>query len=141
MPSKVKQFLAEMRTWVGTPWKHQGRFKGRRGGVDCVGVVAEARKVVGFAPHWRDVKNYGRTPDPQRIRDELGTHLDRVEDLRPGAVLLMSFGKDPQHLAVYTERGTIIHAYAQKRRVVEQRLDSELRTLVRDIYYWREAVD
>ncbi len=50
-----------------------------------------------------------------------------MEDIRPGDLLLMRFEQEPQHLAIvgdYEFGGlSIIHAYAQARKVVETRLD------------------
>ena len=61
----------QARTWLGTPFKHQGRVKGV--GVDCLGLLigvaqeldlrdAQGRKLAAF-----DALDYGHVPDEKRL--------------------------------------------------------------------------
>jgi hypothetical protein len=69
---------------------------------------------------------YGRIPVTERLLDGCGRYLDSVPKAKIalGDILLMSFSKmeRPQHFAVVSRlepRLYIIHAFAQRRQVVE----------------------
>ena len=118
--------VAEARTWIGTPWKHQARVKGI--GVDCIGLVGGVASALGIreAFEWRDdrsLRGYGRTPVPETLLDACERFMDRVAviDRRIGDVLVIGFSAGPQHFAIVSRRSPdcIIHAYAQRRAVVE----------------------
>lgn len=102
------------RSFVGTPFHHAGRLPSV--GLDCIGVVVCAARAAGF--EIVDVLAY-----PLRANGMLRAIIDdkfvKVTDMQPGDVLLMSFDGEPHHLAVYAG-ATIIHAYAQARKCVEQ---------------------
>ncbi len=125
-----KKIIKEARTWVGTPYKHQGRIKGL--GVDCVGLaigVAESLGVqVGHIP------GYGRIPSGNRLRAGLDLHCSRVDQLAPGCIILMRFKKEPQHLAIYTDQDTIIHAYQSVGKCVEHSFSDKWKRRV--VSYW-----
>lgn len=40
--------VAEAKTWIGTPFFHAARIKGRRGGVDCGQIIAACYENVGL---------------------------------------------------------------------------------------------
>lgn len=120
--------VAEARTWIGTPWRHQGRLKGV--GTDCLGLVGGIAVNVGLFPsdQWRTdpaFGGYGRIPLTERMLAGCARYLDNVpkNSVRLGDILLMSFAKErPQHFAIVSRlepRLYIIHAYAQRRKVVE----------------------
>ncbi len=118
--------VAEARTWIGTPWRHQARVKGV--GVDCIGFVGGVGVALGLAEalEWRadrSLRGYGRTPVPETLLDACNRFLDRVPLLerRLGDVLVMGFTAGPQHFAIVSRQSPdcIIHAYAQRRAVVE----------------------
>lgn len=44
------RLVAEAKTWLGTPFAHQGRVKGRRGGVDCGQIIACSLENAGLIP-------------------------------------------------------------------------------------------
>ncbi len=117
--------VAEARGWLGTRFHHQGRVNGV--GVDCAGLVVGVAAALGLPV--RDRSDYSRQPDGQMLELTCDEQLERipVEQIQPGDVLLMRFALEPQHLAIvgdYEFGGlSIIHAYAQMRRVVESRLD------------------
>ena len=119
-----EQFLAEARSWIGTPWLHQGR---NRYGVDCIGLVLVTAWALGLTDY--DVKGYGRVPDADFLRAECERLMVRVNEPQPGDVYLMRFKREPQHLAIATGRG-LLHAYAGAGRVVETSLPQQ----------WRERI-
>ena len=130
--------VTEARTWLGTPFHHQGRVKGV--GVDCAGLVICTAKELGLVAQDYDFKGYSRTPDGGSLIAECDRLLTRIgqEDMRPGCVAVFHFAHDPQHLGIvadYLHGGlSLIHALASadgKGSVVEQRLSIDiLRRLV-----------
>jgi NlpC/P60 family putative phage cell wall peptidase len=126
MPTKT-EIVAEAKTWIGTPFKHQGRVKGL--GVDCVGLIigiAHAFTLTDF-----DYTAYSRTPDGITMQRLLNQHLQAIpiHTAMAGDILLMRFDAQPQHVGILSEYG-IIHAYAQVRRCIEHRLDAVWRARV-----------
>ena len=120
------QLVTEARTWVGTPFRHQGRVKGV--GCDCAGLI------VGLAKHFQlstfDVLGYNRHPTGRVLVDICDAEMERIaiDEMAPGDVALLRFERDPQHLALignYLHGGlSLIHSYVQGGGVVEHRLDS-----------------
>lgn len=117
------------RTWVGTPYHHQGRLKGI--GVDCIGLPRGVACELGLLPHAFDVNGYGRVPDGRTILRQADEHMTRVPidaALLPGMVILVAVAGDPQHFGIlgdYRHGGlSIIHANSQANppRVIETRL-------------------
>lgn len=95
------------RTWVGAPWVHQGRAPA---GCDCIGlgagVLAEAGIDVDYA---RDYKHRPRNDELLRRMREFGI-FDEVREPAPGDILVFTIKGEPQHIAILTERETIVHA-------------------------------
>lgn len=121
--------VTEARTWIGTPFHHQGRKKGV--GVDCGGLVGAVAMDVGLLPSnfWRcafaPFAGYARTPANEALRGICERFMDSTTDPQPGDILLMRFASEPQHLAIvapYLHGGlSIIHAYSRADRVIEHR--------------------
>ena len=112
--------VAAARSWLGTPFHHQGRVKGV--GVDCAGLILGVAAELGIV--LGDLKGYGRQPDGEELllTCRRQGHEIAPRAALPGDVYLIALQGRPQHLAFATDRG-IIHALAQQRRVVEHRLD------------------
>ncbi len=118
--------VALARSYIDTPYHHQGRVKGQ--GVDCVGLlVCIAREVGLVGPNW-DVTGYSRIPDGVLLMRHLSANLNQVpyEAMRPGDFICVAFQKHPQHVGVvgdYRHGGlSIIHAHNPSGKVVETRL-------------------
>lgn len=126
--------IAEARTWVGTPFHHQGRLKGV--GVDCAGVIVGVAHALGLSDY--DRHDYGREPYCGMLRSTLDEHMHRVQgDPLPGDVLLMAFDREEQHLAILTDQNTIIHAYEHVGRCVEHRYADVWRARTRGVYRYK----
>lgn len=123
--------VEEAKTWMGTPFKHQGRIKGL--GVDCVGLiigVAHTFQLTDF-----DYTHYTHQPDGFLMRQLLDQHLQSIsiQAAKAGDIVLMRFETQPQHVGILSHYG-IIHAYAQVRRCVEHRLDAVWRSRIVGAY-------
>ena len=143
-------FVAECRTYLGTPYRHQGRLKGV--GVDCAGVLEGAVLALGLASEdarramQRLRTNYDRSPDGTLER-LLSTYMDPISPMlrEPGDVALMAWGIIPQHVAIFTEPNRVIHAFnrvgglgkAPNGKVVEVSYSRSLQRITRTIYRFR----
>lgn len=127
------QIVSEARTWLGTPFHHQGRVKGC--GVDCAGVVAGVGRALGLTDF--DTVCYGRQPDPLLMGSILRKYLEPkpISQAQPGDVLWMAFDRDPQHVAIVTDIG-ILHATSAIGKVVEHSLDATWRVRARACFGW-----
>ena len=128
--------VAQARSWLGTPFRHQGRLKGV--GVDCAGLIIGVGHNFGLSDF--DYRTYSHMPDGKTMRRICKENLDSVSDMRLGDVLLMKFKIHPQHLAIVGDGGTpfsIIHAYAEARKCVEHRLDQVWMARICGIYRFK----
>jgi len=116
------QVVAAARGWLGVPFQHQGRSAA---GVDCAGLVICLGRELGALPAGWDVNGYTRQPDGSMFRHCAERLLP--SDAKPGAVALMRFAEEPQHLGIlvpYRHGGlAIVHALQSAGRVIEHRLD------------------
>jgi NlpC/P60 family putative phage cell wall peptidase len=121
--SKIDQFIAEVRTWIDTPFMHAGRVKGI--GVDCVGILACSARTVGLMDY--DNVNYSpASVDSEFLISELQRFTDPVppEQRQPGDVLLFRVKGRPQHTGVLVTPSTFIHAYQSAGKVCESELNA-----------------
>lgn len=95
------RIAAEAETWIGTPFRWQGRAKLK--GCDCKGLVAGVARECG-RPEGDSLEaiagDYGPRVDDQRLVAGLARLFDRVTDIQPGDVLLLRVGGKPAHLAI-----------------------------------------
>jgi len=130
--------VAEAKTWVGTPFLHQGRIKGR--GVDCVGLVIGVAHELKLAEYVEVA--YGRMPDPVRMGSLLNQYLDKIprSKAQPGDILWMRFSRSPTHVAILSHSG-IIHSYSEIGKCIEHRLDSVWESRIVGCYKYKGIVD
>jgi cell wall-associated NlpC family hydrolase len=128
--------ISAARECLGTPFLHQGRLKGV--GLDCAGLGVIVAQSIG-AKH-RDLKAYGRDPYKGLLKETLDNQqgLKRVkrDSMLPGDLLLLRFGRQPQHLAIYTGT-TIIHAYETVGMVCEHSLDERWLARIIGVYRFK----
>lgn len=125
-----QQLIDEARTWLGTPYHHQGRVKGV--GVDCINFVlgvAEATDLIPDGFSMEPYSGYGRIPDPKKIIGGCERFMDRIDkkEARMGDVLVLRFVREPQHFAIVSNDNPrrMIHSYASVLKVTEQIIDAE----------------
>lgn len=112
--------ITEARTWIGTPFHHQGRVKGA--GVDCIGLVIGVAHALGLSDF--DSTNYGRIPNPLVMGRGLRDNMIKVDTIEPGCVLWFAFQSAPMHVGIVTDTG-LIHAYSLAGKVIETGLDPQ----------------
>jgi cell wall-associated NlpC family hydrolase len=117
MSVSASDFVSRVCTFVGVPFKHQGR---NRFGVDCIGLPVAALAELGALPDpFNSPTNYGRLPS-RLFHEELARWCTPAPRTEPGVLLLIQWPKvtRPSHCAVYTGE-TIVHAYHGSRGVIE----------------------
>ena len=141
MPTR-EDIVKEARSWIGTPFTHQGRARGV--GVDCAGVVEmvpKALKMPGYIG--AVIEPYMAQPDPRVMQARLKQYLDAISfnDVLPGDVLLFRLDLDGQHLGVVTtlEPLIMVHAFGRAKimRCVEQRVAGFWRTRLVGCFRYR----
>ncbi|MBL6429351.1 MAG: C40 family peptidase [Maritimibacter sp.] len=107
--------LAEARTWIGTPYRHQASCKGA--GTDCLGLIRGIWRAlyggepVAIPPYTPDWSEPSRDEVLMRTATALLTHVERPD---PGDVLLFRMRDKgvAKHLGVLATSETFIHAYS-----------------------------
>lgn len=128
--SDQQTIINEAREWINTPFHHQGRVK--QVGVDCIGLVQQVGKKLGYV--YYDRSDYAREPAKGELQQAMNNHLVKLKSLEPACILLMRFAREPQHVAFFTEKNTIIHAYESIGKCVEHRLDDKWKKRIVAIY-------
>jgi len=117
------------RTFLGTPFKHQGRYVH---GVDCAGLVILSAKMIG--QEIIDIEGYHRMPDDKALKLAMDSQLTRVyREPIENDIVLMAIGKNAQHIGIITPNG-IIHAYEGAGKVVEHNFDARWSKRLRGVY-------
>lgn len=129
-PEERAAIVAEARSWLGTPYRHQASLRGV--GCDCLGLVrgvwrafygAEPERLPAYAPDWAEAG--GR----EDLAEAARAHLPEIEPdaVLPGDVLLFRWarGCPAKHAGIVSARDgaarRFIHAY-EGNAVVETRL-------------------
>jgi NlpC/P60 family putative phage cell wall peptidase len=132
MTATRSAFVQEARTWLNTPYQHQGRLKGVA--CDCIGLVICTARALGLTEY--DITGYGKRPDGN-LRPVMETQLEFIPltTAQAGDVLLFAWNTFPLHVGILTDETHLIHAYMPNRRVVENSLDARWRALVVAAYH------
>lgn len=125
MPDKA-DIVRQARAWIGTPWRHQGRVP--RVGLDCAGLIIKVAHELQLSTY--DFTAYQRHAQWSLFVDFFRAHGREIDirAARPGDILIMRQERFPCHCAIVGDDGaelSIIHAYALRRAVVEERLTGE----------------
>ena len=121
--------ITEARRWVGTPFRHQGRVRGRA--VDCAGLIIGTGLATGIIDGYQEI-GYGRQPNPERMGGHLDQWMERipVSEARDGDVYWFRFIQ-PMHVGFASTlpdgRAGVIHAWQDIGRCVEHGLDDTWR--------------
>lgn len=132
------------RTWLGTPFVHQGRLKGpaeQGGGVDCAGFIAEVARESGSLPDVEFEQNYRRRENGEEMLRLLRDYMEIVEEPEIGDVLALCDERlanpdVPRHLVILTEMEPYWKGiHASERGVREHRIDLRFKQRIHSI--WR----
>lgn len=131
--------VAEARTWLGVPWRHQGRS---RAGVDCAGLVVLVARTLELADH--DSTAYGRRAQGQGFVEHFRGHMEgiAVTQARPGDVLVFADQAYPCHCGFLTERlgrPHLLHAHATRRQVIEEPYAGEWPAKIKFAFRFRSS--
>lgn len=116
MITQREAVVAEARTWLRTPYHHQGRLKGV--GVDCAMLLCDVYHAVGLIPHL-DPRPY--PPDwhlhrsTERYLGWVEQYAGSVEAPQPGDIALWRFGRCFAHGAIVEAWPLVIHAVMRER--------------------------
>lgn len=118
--------VAEARSWLGTPYRHQASLKGV--GADCLGLVRGVwRFVIGEEPEGAPpyTPDWAEALGEETLLSAARRHMPEVApgQVQAGDVLLfrMALGAPAKHAAIVAGEGRILHAY-WGRAVCETRL-------------------
>ena len=114
--------LAQVRTYMNVPWRHQGRSML---GIDCAGLVIAVARDLGISQY--DIRNYRREPRPHDFIAAFRANMDEklIGNRMPGDVILMhdrNFTCHAGFFDIVNGVEMVVHAYALRRKVVEEPL-------------------
>jgi cell wall-associated NlpC family hydrolase len=143
MPTR-DDVIRKARECIGTPFRDQGRIKGR--GLDCLGIVLwicaelKIRDASGAPIRVEEYGDWGGSPVGDFMLRECERRLYEkpIDPLETADVLVMAVSSDPTHLAIVTSlkgSAAIIHAYGGAiQKVSEHRLDLKWRRRIRGVF-------
>jgi NlpC/P60 family putative phage cell wall peptidase len=112
----TERIVAEARSWIGTPYRHQAALKGV--GCDCLGLVRgvwgalygqEPEAPGAYQPGWVE------PPDQERLRDAARRHMREIplEERQVGDVLMFRWRDylPAKHIGIATSPDTMVHAH------------------------------
>ena len=142
MPVSAAAIVAEARSWLAVPWRHQGRD---RSGIDCGGLVVRVAHALALSDY--DVSNYPRRAKDfqflEHFRAGLGMTSVRMIEVRPGDVVIFVDRASPCHCGFYTLQDgapSFVHAHALRRQVIEELLVGEWREAAKFVFRWPDVV-
>jgi NlpC/P60 family putative phage cell wall peptidase len=108
--------VAETLSWLGTPYRHQGRRKGV--GCDCIGLVLGVwRAIYGAAPERPGpyAPDWAEAGDAERLLEGARRHFAEksIREMAAGDLLIFRWRPHlpAKHAGVLVEAGSFVHAY------------------------------
>ena len=142
---RTEQAVEIARTWIGTPYHHQGSMKGI--GVDCVGLIRgiyyemygkRAPYLINYSSDWGDVNNN------EDMLKAARTYLEPIplDKLGAGHVVLLRWQdfRVAKHSMIMTSKTSAIHAY-NRSPVVEVSLHRWWIDKIVYAFTWPKEVD
>lgn len=146
----------EAKTWISTPFHHQGR--GKYLGVDCIGLLVGVCKELNLKSdlrdkvsgriiplHELDEPNYSRLPNNNQLQGKLKQFFKEIttEKVDIADILLFSIDKWPQHIGIVTDyidnEYFFVHSTEPVGRVMFSRYDQRFKRLTTGIYRFYES--
>jgi len=126
--NKIEDIIKYARTWIGTPYVHQGRQ--RKVGCDCAGFLVGIGHKFGYNPV--DMHGYSPIPGTGKLKKLVASQMKEIpiDEIKPGDIVLIDFCKrgDPHHIGFITNyKGGLglIHSYQMVGKVVEHDLNNK----------------
>lgn len=122
------EVVTEARTWIDTPFRHQGSRKGH--GCDCIGFLQRIATDMDlcvedlWGPKAQAFFGYSELPDPDKFMAALDIFMDEISlrDILYADIILFMSRQNPTHLGLVTDKG-MIHSYLKNKKVVEHGLN------------------
>lgn len=126
MPVNRDHIVAEARSWIDVPWRHQGRS--REHGVDCAGLIIKVAHGLDLSAY--DITNYQRNARDGAFVCHFQENMVEkpLTEMKVGDVILFRDHVFSCHSGIVTMKKGIlhfVHAYARYRKVVEGPFDKE----------------
>ena len=133
------EVVAEARTWIDTPFRHQGSRKGH--GCDCIGFLRRIGTDMDlctedlWGPKAAPFEGYSELPDPDKFMAALNIFMDEIslKDILYADIILFQSRVNPTHLGLVTDEG-MIHGYLKTKKVVEHSLDTMWFRHIKTVY-------
>lgn len=114
------QIMETARSWLGVPWRHQGR---NRYGIDCAGLLCVVGWELGIP--LVDKQGYQRVPDKTGFLDHLRSQLTRgsTTAIKEASVGVFRESRYPCHTGILSwQHGIlyVLHATVARKKVVEE---------------------
>jgi cell wall-associated NlpC family hydrolase len=110
-----RAYVAEARTWISTPFVHQGDVRGV--GVDCLMLIVRGAQAAGCLGDIPDPRPYPRmwAARDGRYLDSLAPHVvPQPGTPEPGDIALFRMGRAPCHAAIVIAWPLVIHAIPER---------------------------
>lgn len=138
-----KRIVAEARTYLGTPWRHNARS---RDSIDCIGLTICVAKTLGLTDYPDQIryKRIATAPDLIHHYAEQMVRLPVFDELLPGDIVVMRGPNYPNHVAFIGDRGerlSLIHATVGDGKVVEDIMTDDVRRLFIAAFRFKELVE
>ena len=116
-----EQIVAEAESWLGTPYQHGGKVRGREGAVDCLMLAVAVYQAVGLVPEDFEPRPYAFEwflhHSEELYLQGLEQYAHRVECGEPGDMAMFQMGRTVAHGAIVVGEDLIVHAYRPARCV------------------------
>lgn len=128
-----QEFIKELRSWEGVPFRHQGRS---RLGTDCLGLPISIARVMDLLPEgFYDPVHYGRAPNDGALIAAVQKYCVPIKSIEDAALVTFCWPgtSQPSHLALLEGR-YMIHAYERVAKVVRHGYGQPWKRLTHSIY-------
>ncbi len=153
--ARREALLSEAQSWQGTPFRPNGKARGRDGGVDCAHYLAAVHAAAGACEpldlpdlpvevvvHWHEHHGVSRVLKFFEM-PELRGRVERVDENEPtmiGDVAVLKVGQTEHHLAIHG--GTHLYHVVRPAGVVRHSVrDQSITAIIRAGYRIMEVVE
>jgi cell wall-associated NlpC family hydrolase len=136
------KIIEEARSWLYTPYHHQAAVKGI--GVDCayfIGAIAENVGLIDkFYVEPYSIEWHMHNPEEKMLQIIEGFGAVKVENYKPGDILVFKYGRSCSHLAILLPDNFIIHASIKHKMVLAEEFRDDYVTRYKCAYAYPGVV-